>query len=505
MRRSAFQTTLLFSLLGAASAGAQTPNCPGNEPVEGVLWDISDDGGALAYVAGSGGVMRSCDDGDSWSLPTPAQRPGLSVLVHPTDPATVFFGTDNRVYRSSDSGASFTQTGTNIAGLIIGLGARSDGTLFAGTDSGLYRSDNNGDSWAAIAGSPTGNNIHAIAVDPNDDQLIYAGTNGNGMYRSTDGGVTWNAIGNGNPRWQVRDIEFDPGNSSIVYAPSWDGIWRSSDGGSTWSNLGFSRVTDMDFDPNDPIRAYASSWDFSVLRSTDGGSSWSSVNAVFPTNRLYSLSVLSTGRVLVGTEFEGLFRSDDGGNSWSVAGAPIPDPPPPEPDPNAYASLSATVENLMGGNVSAGSQARFRVVVTNDGPDTSTDSTVNFGWLRNRLTGNEAYPYTLSTNQGSCARSVTQEPDCTIGTLAQGASVTIEFRGDTEPGGLNTYILRVFTNNNESAGGLAAETTVGATVTVFETGGGGALGIWSALMVLLLRMRSSTGAGSHFRRSESIL
>jgi photosystem II stability/assembly factor-like uncharacterized protein len=473
---------LVGVLLGAQGVKAQSPSCTGDDPVEGVLWGIADDGGDGTYVAGTGGVIRSCNGGDTWTTPSPLQRSGLSVLVHPLNSSTIYFGTDRGVYRSTDFGSSYSPTGDNISGFVFSLGAQPDGTLFAGADSGIYRSDDDGNTWNALAGSPTGENIIALAVDPSNDQIIYAGTNGNGVYQSTDGGATWNAASNGNALWQVRDIEFDPVNPSILNVPSWDGIWRSVDAGANWNNLGFSRVVDMAFDPNDGTRAYAASWDFGVLRSTDGGTSWSALNTSFPTNRLYSLQVLSSGRVLVGTESEGLFRSDDGGDTWGLAGTPIPDPaPPPAPTPG-YASLSAEVENLMGGSVAAGSQARFRITVTNDGPDTSTASSVDFSWVRNRLTGNEGYDYTLTTNQGSCMRSITPEPDCTIGTLAAGASVIIEFRGDTEPAALSNYILRVFANNNESAGGRVAEVTVGSRITVLSSdGGGGTLGYLTLL------------------------
>ena len=463
-------------LLAAQGLHAQTPvpECPGDDPVEGPLWDIADGSASgTVYVAGTGGVYRSCDGGDRWTSPSVISYSGLSLLIDPIDPARIYYGSDHGVRRSTDYGASFDATGGDITGLIFAFAAQSDGTLFAGGDNGVYASEDDGQTWMALDGDPRLVSVMALAVAPGNDQSIYAGTNGNGMFLSTDGGANWTAASNGNASWKVRDIEIDPANPSVIYAASLDGIWRSTDAGNTWADLGYSRVMDLDFDPNDDNRAYAASWDFGVLRSIDGGSSWSTVNAIFPTNKLYSLRVLQSGRVLVGTEFEGLYYSDDGGLSWGPAGAPIPPPAPAPPSANPYASLSVVVKNLSSDAVRAGEKARFRITVTNSGPDTSTDSTVNFSWVRNRLIGgNDPYPYTLTTSQGSCVRSVTATPDCTIGTLAAGASVEIEFRGETQAGALAMYILRVFTNNNESAGGLAAEVQIGSKITVAESGGG---------------------------------
>ena len=78
-----------------------------------------------------------------------------------------------------------------------------------------------------------------------------------GLYKSTDGGGTWDFIHNGSangsdcagdltefnnggvcsPRG-VRSIALDPNDSDIVYAGSYArGVWRSSDGGATWTQI----------------------------------------------------------------------------------------------------------------------------------------------------------------------------------------------------------------------------------------------------------------------------
>ena len=37
-------------------------------------------------------------------------------------------------------------------------------------------------------------NIRALAMNPKNPQMLYAGTNGSGLYRSTDAGATWAAV-----------------------------------------------------------------------------------------------------------------------------------------------------------------------------------------------------------------------------------------------------------------------------------------------------------------------
>lgn len=93
----------------------------------------------------------------------------------------------------------------------------SDGKyLFYGTDvGGLYRSTDNGKTWDksmknfTASGAPTqaqiGSNycerrIRCVAVDPNNQDIIYAGGGSytyqgdSSLYRSCDGGKTWKVV-----------------------------------------------------------------------------------------------------------------------------------------------------------------------------------------------------------------------------------------------------------------------------------------------------------------------
>jgi hypothetical protein len=53
------------------------------------------------------------------------------------------------------------------------------------------------DTWTLVGLG--GYTVYAIAVDPNNANVLYAGTAGAGIFKSTDGGATWNAINNGFP------------------------------------------------------------------------------------------------------------------------------------------------------------------------------------------------------------------------------------------------------------------------------------------------------------------
>lgn len=88
-----------------------------------------------------------------------------------------------------DRGATWRPT-TTLAGDVHALAVdpRGEGTVFAGTSRGLFRSRDGGDHWrlaATAPGAPTPrwkwtvtdpDTFSAIAIDPLDPEIIYAGT-----------------------------------------------------------------------------------------------------------------------------------------------------------------------------------------------------------------------------------------------------------------------------------------------------------------------------------------
>jgi photosystem II stability/assembly factor-like uncharacterized protein len=94
---------------------------------------------------------------------------------------------------------------------------------------------------------PDSGEVTDIAIDPTGttDQVIYIATNDGGIWKSTDAGAHWTAQTDSMPSNSMGAVALDPGNSSIVYAGTGNafnngffkgiGIYRSTDGGTTWT------------------------------------------------------------------------------------------------------------------------------------------------------------------------------------------------------------------------------------------------------------------------------
>ncbi len=130
--------------------------------------------------------------------------------------------------------------------------------IFAGSASGgLWRSKNGGISWQPIFDDQSTSSIGAVAVHDANPSIVWVGTGegnprnsanyGNGIYRSLDGGDTWQHMGLEKTK-AIHRVVLHPSNPDIVYAgafgdmwgPSEDrGVYKSSNGGQSWEKVLF--------------------------------------------------------------------------------------------------------------------------------------------------------------------------------------------------------------------------------------------------------------------------
>jgi photosystem II stability/assembly factor-like uncharacterized protein len=174
----------------------------------------------------------------------------------------------------------------------------------------------------------SGLQIPALAVDPTNPNVIYAGTAYHGVYKSIDGGVTWIASSVGLPssNLNISTLLVDPTNPSIVYlsASTPYGIFKSLDAGATWvlSNAGMlnTNVTGLGLDPHNSSVLVAAIYGNcgSGYRSQNGAAIWTRVSIECDVYRI-AFDPVNVGVVYAGAYFNGgeVFKSTDDGVTWT--------------------------------------------------------------------------------------------------------------------------------------------------------------------------------------------
>lgn len=175
------------------------------------------------------------------------------------------------------------------------------------------------DRWISIG--PSGGGILALAVDPSNHSVVYAGTGG-GVFKSTSGGANWTAINNGiRVRSNVisaRAIAIDPTNTNVVYAGVVNNIFKSTNGGFSWTEIkaGNGEVRILVVDAGDSNTIYAGLSDVGILRSTDGGATWTSINTSL--KRTLDIKIDPSDRkTIYATAHDGIHKSANNGVTWN--------------------------------------------------------------------------------------------------------------------------------------------------------------------------------------------
>lgn len=148
-------------------------------------------------------------------------------------------------------------------------------------------------AWTPLGPGNIGGRTRALLVNPRNPEIMYAAGVAGGVWKTTDGGKLWQPLTDFLPTLAVCALAFDPTNPDVIYAGTGEGyfnadatrgagIFRSFDGGNTWRQLegtrtaNFHYVNDIVISRINPNRLYAATR-FGVMRSLDGGGTWTAV------------------------------------------------------------------------------------------------------------------------------------------------------------------------------------------------------------------------------------
>ncbi|HLE77826.1 MAG TPA: hypothetical protein VJA65_05395 [bacterium] len=311
---------------------------------------------AAAFLAiTSSGVMRVAQADARWTATTVLREDARCLSTDPLDVSVAFAGTQDRgVWRSTDGGATWRPVGLTAQTVkSLAVSRAQPGTVFAGTKPAmLYVSDDGGDTWMELRGfrrirswwwfspaePPFTAYVQAIALSPNDPNVIVAGIEAGAVVRSGDGGRTWSGHRQGAMR-DCHSLAFHATDGRWAYQ---GGTWLrrgpaaySRDGGITWMSArdgadrpyGWAVAADCArpevwyVSAAAGIRAHGPRADAAIYRSV-GGANWQRLRGGLPEPLDGMPYALLTDPSRSGTVYAGLstgeiWASDDFGDAWT--------------------------------------------------------------------------------------------------------------------------------------------------------------------------------------------
>lgn len=204
--------------------------------------------------------------------------------------------------------------------------------------SGLYRMATADSTWEPLTrGLPAAPAIRAIAVHPQQPEIVYVGTQ-EGPYRSTDHGDHWEKVHVPDHSLPVWSLLFHPQDPNVLYAGYEKcEIYRSDNGGDTWRPLPVDvrfpevttapganpakRVLMLAGSMTDPNVLYGAVEVGGIIRTLDGGEHWENLShGQYLNDDTVDMHGVLVSRWQPETVYSvcraGLFRSTDQGDHW---------------------------------------------------------------------------------------------------------------------------------------------------------------------------------------------
>lgn len=277
--------------------------------VGGYTDDIVEINSILFVSGGNGGVFKSSDNGESWSLVINGLPTKPSIQALRKDGETLYTSIyQNGIYVSENMGEDWTPINTGIDKLTFYNFEAKDDELYAGNaNGGIYYSSNKGASWANRSTDISDIQFQDFVFF---DSKIYAA--GDSLYESSDNGNSWKSVEINNQT--LSGIESVAVSKNVFYAANYKGVFTSKDSTKTWNQAPLTTnasVTSISVLEN---KVYLSTSEGRVFYTVDEGESWTLIQNSSIRGMVHS--ALFLGDQIFMSSNTGLYKSSDSGKSF---------------------------------------------------------------------------------------------------------------------------------------------------------------------------------------------
>ncbi|WP_347275231.1 hypothetical protein, partial [Candidatus Kuenenia sp.] len=211
------------------------------------------------YSTNSQVIAISRNSGTNWTKIESTTDTFKLISFHPQDNNIVYAG------KYKFTNIQNKNTFTNLRKIVASVFKGDGNIIYSYSGSTIYKSTDAGAKWTTPYPSlniPSGYSVTQIAVDPVNQDRIYAAVAGKGIYIINDTSANGGTVVLKNDAHGIELDQFgeintstiatDPNNANVVYAgtrANWkgmaNGLFRSIDGGETWTNITYNTFGTM--------------------------------------------------------------------------------------------------------------------------------------------------------------------------------------------------------------------------------------------------------------------
>lgn len=313
--------------------------------------------GTYLFVSTDAGIYKSTDQGATWSAANNGITSNYSNNFVGVGNNLFVAATGRGIYKSVNNGEQWIQSNAGITNSTIKTLVRSGQNLFAGAyysggvhyttnggvgwnasypsmsyviqlvnnnneiyaatnGWGLYKTTDNCATWTRLSAGLTNQNIYSVAVS---GTKIFVGTDNSGVYSTIDNGTTWIEVNNGLTNKNINMLTFVGSN---LFAATTGGVFISTNSGTSWTAAGLAGKNIITLKANNN-KLFAGTWGEGVYVSLDNGTTWTQIKNGMTSLTIFALAFDNNNNIYAASAAN-VYSSKDGGATWVLKNEGLP-------------------------------------------------------------------------------------------------------------------------------------------------------------------------------------